>query len=233
MIRPIRGTAIVNFMDRRQAEVRRDEILRAAAHVVSQRGFPRTRVVDVAQLLGISSGLVFYHFDSKERLLSEAFSAASERDLAQLRELIADATTHLDRLRRAVRLYQPTGDAEGWSRDIDAWAEGLHSEEIREACRRNDARWRAAFQGLITDGIAAGEFPPVDAQEAAVRITVALDGLAVASQVRGTVSRERAARWAAEQVAAIVGIPAERMLTDQRAAPVEIDLGTGTVRSVP
>jgi AcrR family transcriptional regulator len=199
------------FMDRRQAEVRRDEILRAAAEVVTTKGFARTRVADVAQALGISSGLVFYHFESKERLLSEAFAAASERDLALLHEAIARHGSHVDRLRAALEAYAPTGDAVGWSRDIDAWAEGLYTAEIRDACRRNDARWRAGFRAVIAEGRAAGEFDVADPDEAALRITVVLDGLAVATQVRGTVDREQAGRWATEHVAAIVGVPAEQL----------------------
>jgi AcrR family transcriptional regulator len=203
-------------MGRQQADVRREEILRAAATVVSAKGFARTRVADVASELGVSPALIFYHFDSKERLLSEAFVHASERDLAAFDEAIAGPGTHVERLRAVLRLYQPSGDAEGWSRDIDAWAEGLYTDEIREACRRNDSRWRAGFQRLITDGVAAGEFRSSDPQETALRIAVMLDGLAVASQVRGTLSRGRAAAWADEHVARELGLPAAPLPPPQR-----------------
>jgi AcrR family transcriptional regulator len=193
---------------RQQADVRRDEILRAAATVVSRKGFARTRVADVSAELGISAGLIFYHFDSKERLLSEAFLIASERDLAALEEVIAGSGSCAERLRKVLRLYQPSGDAEGWSRDIDAWAEGLYTEEIREVCRRNDIRWRAGLQRLVAEGVAAGEFhSDNNPQETALRIAVLLDGLAVASQVRGTVSRGRARLWADEHAARELGLP--------------------------
>ncbi len=43
-------------MGRQQADVRREEILRAAATVVSRKGFARARVADVASELGISAG---------------------------------------------------------------------------------------------------------------------------------------------------------------------------------
>jgi AcrR family transcriptional regulator len=192
---------------RQQADVRRDEILRAAATVVSRKGFARTRVADVAAELGISAGLIFYHFDSKERLLSEAFVNASERDLAVLEAAIQGPGPYVDRLRTVLRLYQPTGDAEGWSRDIDAWAEGLYTDEIREACRRNDIRWRGGLERLVAEGVAAGEFQAENVQETALRIAVMLDGLAVASQVRGTVSRGRARLWADEHAARELGLP--------------------------
>jgi AcrR family transcriptional regulator len=194
-------------MGRQQADVRREEILRAAATVVSRKGFARARVADVAAELTISPGLIFYHFDSKERLLSEAFAIASDRDLAAMEEAITGPGGYPDRLRTVLRLYQPSGPAQGWSRDIDAWAEGLYTEEIREVCRRNDARWRSGLQRLVSEGVAAGEFRSDNPKESALRIAVVLDGLAVASQVRGTVSRGRAALWADEHAARELGLP--------------------------
>jgi AcrR family transcriptional regulator len=195
-------------MGRQQADVRREEILRAAVAVVTRKGFARTRVQDVAAELGISPGLVFYHFESKERLLSEAFSAASERDLAALEKAIAAPQPYAARLRAVLGLYQPTGEAEGWSRDIDAWAEGRYTAEILQACRRTDMRWRAGLKQLITEGVAAGEFHCDDPAEATQRIAVLLDGLAVATQVRGTVSRARAALWLEEMAVRELGLPA-------------------------
>lgn len=213
-------------MGRQQADVRREEILRAAATVVSRKGFARARVADVAAELGISPGLVFYHFDSKERLLSEAFVQASERDLAALNEAIDGPGSFVERLRVVLRLYQPSGDAEGWSRDIDAWAEGLYTDEIREVCRRNDSKWRAGLQRLIAEGVAAGEFRSADPQETALRIAVALDGLAVASQVRGTLSRNRAAQWADEHAARELGLPEPGLAVPGQAQPEDRPAGT-------
>jgi AcrR family transcriptional regulator len=198
-------------MDRRQAEVRREEILRATARVVAKKGFARTRVADVAAVLGISSGLVFYHFETKERLLSEAFSAGNADDLATLEATVSGPGSVLDRVRTVMRLYLPTGSAEAWSRDIDAWSEGLYTEEIRQACRVNDERWRARLAALIAEGVASGECSVRDPVEAALQITIMLDGLAVAAQVRGTVDRRTVADWAAEHVARIIDVPVDSM----------------------
>ncbi|MBT0767800.1 TetR family transcriptional regulator C-terminal domain-containing protein [Kineosporia sp. J2-2] len=207
-------------MARQQAEIRREEILRAAATVVSRKGFARTRVADVAAELGISAGLVFYHFDSKERLLSEAFVLASERDLDTVDAAVAGPGTHVERLRNVIRLHQQissdTSDLDAWPRNIDAWAEGRWTEEIREVARRNDERWRNALTRLITSGVEAGEFRSADPQETALRICVMLDGLAVATQVRGTLSRGRARAWADECAARELGLPSPMLPPAQR-----------------
>jgi AcrR family transcriptional regulator len=193
-------------MGRQQADVRREEILRAAATVVTRKGFARTRVQDVATELGISAGLVFYHFDSKERMLSEAFAAANERDLEALDAVVTGPGSCVERLRAVLSIYQPTGEADGWSRDIDAWAEGRYTQEIQEACRLTDVRWRAGLQAIVSQGVATGEFACDDPYEAALRIAVLLDGLAVASQVRGTITRARASQWLERAAARELGL---------------------------
>ncbi len=192
--------------------MRREEILRAAAEVAAREGLARTRVRDVAAQLGVSTALVFYHFETKERLLSEAFMFAAESDLALLDRAVARSGTATLRLRAVLRVFLPAGDAQGWTLDIDSWAAALRTPEIREASRRLDRRWRAALELVVADGVALGEFRCADPREAAERIAAMLDGLAVATQVRRTVSRRRAARWAAEHAAREVGLDAAALL---------------------
>ena len=191
--------------------MRREEILRAAAEVVTRVGLARTRVADVAAELGISTALVFYHFETKERLLSDAFALAAERDLERLRRAVARRGTATSRLRSVLRLYAPAGAAPGWTLDIDAWAEALRTAEIRDVTRRLDERWRQAIQQVIADGVASGEFRCADPPGAAARIAAMLDGLAVATQVRRNLPRTRAARWVAELAARETGIDPARL----------------------
>jgi AcrR family transcriptional regulator len=199
-------------MGRRPAPARREELLRAAAAVVSRRGFSQARVADVAAELGVSTALVFYHFTTKERLLSEAFLFAADADLSRVDAVVAGGGKAADRLRAVLRLYAPVGKAPGWTLDIEAWAESLRTPEIRQASRRLDRRWRAAIEQVVVEGVGAGEFACADPRGATERIAAMLDGLAVATQVRRSVPRARAARWAFEYAAAQVGLPAESLL---------------------
>jgi AcrR family transcriptional regulator len=196
---------------RRRAELRQEEILRSAAAVVARVGFARTRVADVAAELGVSTALVFYHFETKERLLSEAFLFAAEADMTRLDRAVSGAGPASARLRAVLRLYAPAGQAPGWTLDIEAWAEALRSAEIQDASRRLDRRWRAAIEAVISDGVEAGEFDCPDPRTAAERIAAMLDGLGVATQVRRSVSRAKAARWAFEHTAREVGVDVETL----------------------
>src|SRR5664279_2591432 len=98
-------------MARRQAELRRTEILRSAAAVVARVGFARTRVADVAAELGVSTALIFYHFQTKERLLSAAFLHAAEADLTRLDRAVSGGGPASHRLSAVLRLYAPAGQA--------------------------------------------------------------------------------------------------------------------------
>ena len=112
-------------MARRKVDVRREEILRATVDEVTERGFASTRVADVAHRLGISTGLVFYHFESKGALLAQALAYAAERDLDRLDAAAAGPGSATRRLALNLGLYGPEGSTKGWSLCIDAWASAL------------------------------------------------------------------------------------------------------------
>ena len=54
------------------ADQRREQMLRAALLVISERGYADTRIADVAERTGISPALVIYYFKTKDQLLTEA-----------------------------------------------------------------------------------------------------------------------------------------------------------------
>jgi AcrR family transcriptional regulator len=193
-------------MARRQVEVRREEILATTVEEMQRRGMDQTRVQDVASALGISTGLVFYHFDSKDKLLAAALEYAVERDLARLDRALARGRTPVERLRRVVAAYGPTGAAPGWTLWIDAWSSALRHPPIRRMLRTLDDRWQAALCAAIESGIDSGDFRCPDPAATAARIGAQLDGLSVAVVVYRSVTRAQLRRWIRETVADEVGI---------------------------
>ena len=158
---------------------RREELLRAAVRQLEERGVAALRIADVAKELGISNALVLYHFDTKEKLVSAAFTHAAESDLATLRTLLDRRGSALKRLRAAVRWYAPTGQAKGWRLWIEGWAASLREPELRAVSEKLDKQWKSALAEVIAQGVADGEFQCADPRGAAWRLTALLDGLAV------------------------------------------------------
>lgn len=201
-------------MTRRRVDVRREEILQATVQQIERRGFAGTRAADVAEALGVSPALIFYHFASKDALLAAAFSLAAERDLRRLEKAAAADAPVTERLRRILRLYAPVGSSPGWTLWIDSWGAALREPQLRAVSRRLDVRWKDAVAGLITEGVASGELNCPDPQGAAWRITALLDGLAVQVTVhKGVLSRRQMHRWVNAAAAAELGLDPAAMFS--------------------
>ena len=197
--------------DRRTVEVRREEILTATTELLDRVGLAAIRVADVADALGVSPALVFYHFGTKDALVADAFAHAVDRDLDRLDRATAKDADPLDRLRRVLRLYGPTGAATGWRLWIDAWALAQREPTLRRVLRRMDERWCAVLREVVDDGVATGAFRCPDPAGSVVRVSALLDGLSVAALVYRTVSRAQLREWVTASVAQELGLESRHL----------------------
>ena len=197
--------------DRRTVEVRREEILTATTELLDRVGLAAIRVADVADALGVSPALVFYHFGTKDALVADAFAHAVDRDLDRLDRATAKDADPLDRLRRVLRLYGPTGAATGWRLWIDAWALAQREPTLRRVLRRMDERWCAVLREVVDDGVASGVFRCPDPAGSVVRVSALLDGLSVAALVYRTVSRAQLREWVTASVAQELGLESRHL----------------------
>ncbi len=196
-------------MGRRNVEVRREEILTATIAEIEKSGMSALRVSDIAKALGVSTSLVFYHFDTKDALLVEALEYAVVRDAERLDRAVARAGAPIDRLRRVLASYGPTGEAHGWTLWIEAWATALRESSIQASLRKLDGRWRDALERVIVEGIDSGDFTCPDPKGAVARVGALLDGLSVAALVYKTVSRKQLQSWVREATADEIGVDRE------------------------
>ncbi len=197
-------------MKRPTVEERRAEILEATAEVVIERGFAATRVADVARRLGISTGLIHYHFESKDQLFAETFGYAAQNDLNRLAAEVAKATTAIGKLDTIFELYSPESAEPGWMLWIDGWGEALRTPALKVLSQDLDLRWKELLEGIITTGIADGEFTCADVHATAWRLASLLDGLAVQVTVHeGVVSNAEILSWVRIAASAEFGVPVE------------------------
>ena len=112
----------------------------------------------------------------------------------------------MERLRRVLRLYGPTGQATGWRIWIDAWALAQREPHIRKVLKRLDQRWEDVLREVVDDGVAAGVFTCADPAATVARVSALLDGLSVATFVHRTVTRAQLRSWVAAQVAVELGV---------------------------
>jgi AcrR family transcriptional regulator len=198
-------------VDRRPAQLRLDELLRTACDVIVQRGLANTRAADVAAAAGVSQALVFYHFESKDRLLAQAFAYAAEQDLARLDAVVSSTAAPLAKLRSIIKLYAPSSGSKSWELWIDGWAEAIRVPDLEKVIRRLDQRWKDAMARVIAECAAADKVDCPDPVASAWRLTALIDGLAVQLTVHPRlITRRQLADWVRVAAARELGIdPAE------------------------
>ena len=83
--------------DERDDGNRRQELLRAAAHLFRNQGFAATSTRDIASAAGMRSGSPFYHFDNKEALLAAVMQEGMHSATARQAAAMARATAQMKR----------------------------------------------------------------------------------------------------------------------------------------
>jgi AcrR family transcriptional regulator len=175
---------------RQTVDERRAEILETTCEVVIERGFAATRVSDVARKLGVSTGLIHYHFDNKEQLLAEAFKFAARQDIDRVGARIAEATTATEKLDRMFQMWAPEQDDYAWMLWIDSWGEALRNDLMQQISQELDLQSKGQLEAIIREGVANKEFRCDDPNGAAWRLSALADGLAIQMAAHsGVISR--------------------------------------------
>jgi AcrR family transcriptional regulator len=163
--------------DARRPE-RLEQILEAACRAILDRGFPATRIADIAAAARVSTGTVHYYFATKDEVLVAALKWASGRLFARIEDP-GDAAPS-ERLGRllAVSVPYPGPARDEYVLWIELWLRVLHQPELLPEGEAISARWRGYFHAVVRDGVAAGEFAPAaPPEEVAERLVAFVDGL--------------------------------------------------------
>jgi AcrR family transcriptional regulator len=164
---------------------RHQEILDAAARVITERGLAETRISDIAQQAGVSPGLILYYFESKDRLLAEALTYANDQFYLRMSREIRRIDSARDRLRHLIDLSVPGylaeyGRLDEWALWIEVWVRALRDEQMAKDREVLDRRWRAQIADIVRGGQTSAEFTSTrDADELALRLASLIDGLAI------------------------------------------------------
>jgi AcrR family transcriptional regulator len=157
---------------------RLEQILEAACVAILDRGFPATRIADIAAAAGVSTGTVHYYFATKDEVLIAALKWASGRLFARIEKPGDDAAE-----RRLARLLAVSVPYPGPARDeyvlwIELWLRVLHQPDLLAQCEAISEQWRGYFHDAVRRGAESGAFTPAaDADEVAERIVAFVDGV--------------------------------------------------------
>jgi AcrR family transcriptional regulator len=168
-----------NVVDQRPRETQRANILEAARRVFARKGKAAT-MADVAQAAGVSQGLAYRYFASKEQIYRELVEQALEQaGLVTVQPMRESSATPGQRLALLItRLVEYRRDHLEIFQLLDqVLSSDKPPDDFAEQIRRRRESFLAEFRQLIVEAQATGEVAAGDPDQLVIAITVSLEGL--------------------------------------------------------
>lgn len=167
---------------------RREQVLKAAYQLATRRGLSAVTIRDLAERAGLSSGLVLFHFGSKEQLLLELLEwVLASTTILHIGPEIHAIEPPLDRMLAVLRQEMARLSAEPARIRLffDFWSAGIWNRPIRVRMQRELDRYRDAFLPIATDVLAAepARFPGVTPEGLSAVAVSFIKGCAVQSMI--------------------------------------------------
>jgi AcrR family transcriptional regulator len=165
----------------------RDRIMAGAQAAFAASGYRGTSVPAIARQAGVSVGLIYRYFSSKEELFLSVCQQSSEAQLNELAALLAHIQDPRARLRAAVDQFVNSLTDEGWGAImVQAWAEADRNPRLRDLLVRVFEQHRGFSAMFIREAIARGEAPPdTDVEALALAAALLLHGAIAHQAERG------------------------------------------------
>ncbi|MFJ3231020.1 TetR/AcrR family transcriptional regulator [Streptomyces sp. NPDC086787] len=187
----------------------RERILTAACEAIAEIGFEKIRMRMVAERAGVSTALLHYHFDTREKLFTEAM-AHSFANTALDVERDAGSAPAAVILARIVRNLLPTDLVlhQDWRLWQELWVRALRDEPTRVFAVDLYAQLHSWVAGAVRRGIASGEFESTDVDDLATLVLSLSDGYGIRLMLRDpSVTLESALASVWRHVASALGLP--------------------------
>ncbi|NDJ75214.1 MAG: TetR/AcrR family transcriptional regulator [Chloroflexi bacterium] len=152
-------------MARKPAEqtVHPEAIVRAAADVFYRKGYHGATMADIAREVNLTAGSLYHHFSSKEQLLGAVLETGFAAITCAVQQVAESGAPPADQLRQVIHLHI-TSEIE--HADIAAALifeiRALSDSALRASFVRQRDALEALYRQIVTHGIAAGDFRPVD-----------------------------------------------------------------------
>lgn len=152
-----------------------------------------TRMADVAERAGVSTGMVHYYFDSKRALLAAAFEHNYRASLVVRRALLDSAEPPLAVLRKLIFSYLPDQRTQtGWRVWAELWAQAIRDTEFQQVNEQLYDEWRQIVVDLVERAQREGSARAGDPGTIANMVLSMIDGMA--TQVLANAQQMKLAR---------------------------------------
>ena len=165
-------------------DIRKEQILQAALVVFARRGMVATKISDIAKEAGLSHGLVYHYFTSKEEIFSILVKRAADSSVAVIHKANERLGTPLEKLHwMTEQILNSLTDGEQtllFLIMIQASTSDAMSDEVKEILTGEEAVSPVVCTlPLIIAGQEAGEIIVADPATLAVTYYAFVQGLAI------------------------------------------------------
>lgn len=150
----------------------RERILRTARRLVAEGGFREAQIAAIASVAEVATGTIYRYFPSKADLFADVVSTTSQREIEVVAKIAQSGGPAPQRLADGLRAFA-TRAIRGRRLAYAMIAEPVDPEVDTVRLQYRDALGKV-LETILTDGIAAGEFPTQDVKASAACIVGAL-----------------------------------------------------------
>lgn len=160
---------------------RRELILQAASQVFARKGLATTKIADVAAAAGVSYGLVYHYFRTKDAVFAALVERAAQSTEALAHMILAQPLTAWGRLEWTVQvmLVGLQQQPEAFMITLEAVTREEVPAESRQRLERSSGLLRDVLGGLLREGQAAGLVCPGDPEQLITTFLSCIHGLAI------------------------------------------------------
>ncbi len=140
----------------RSMELKRDAVLKTAAHLFVERGYQKTSMSLLSTRLKITKPALYYYFRNKEEILVACYRSGIAAIESHLRPLDAGIGSALTKLQLFVQGYTTVVLTHEFGRCVAMIDDSELSAETRRGVRDLKRRVDVSIRTLVTEGMADG-----------------------------------------------------------------------------
>ena len=161
-------------------DIRKEEIMKAALNVLSERGSANITLDDIAKAAGFSKGGITYYYSSKEVLIKDVFEYFFEKIYQKANAERDKHKDPLDKLLSYVWLYQPNDYISETMYPLlfDILVLAAFNDEYRTAFQKMVKVWVDMAEDILKEGCETGVFQVDDIAGTSKLFSASLQGIA-------------------------------------------------------
>jgi AcrR family transcriptional regulator len=160
------------------SEERRSQIIESAIKVFAREGFANTRMEDVATESGLSKGLLYWYFKSKEEIIIAIADLLFSVEFRKMQNLSIEGRTSHDCLEDFLNIF--IEDLQGMLKlapiIYEFYALAFHNSTVRHVMHEYLQRFVTLLEPVIQYGMDRGEFLAGNARQITITIGATFEG---------------------------------------------------------